>query len=104
LAEKVNAEGRLELALIYQDDRTQAEQFAMALQESGYAFDSFNGRSVGVVGDGRVYGPVAIMKARGRISIKRAGELSTQIINETPGITRVMIDITPKRKKKKRRS
>ena len=36
LAEKVNAEGRLELALIYQDDRTQAEQFAMALQESGH--------------------------------------------------------------------
>ncbi len=74
------------------------------LRGSGYAFDSFNGRSVGVVGDGRVYGPVAIMKPRGRISIKRAGELSTQIINETPGITRVMIDITPKRKKKKRRS
>ena len=74
------------------------------IRGSGYVFDSFNGRSVGVVGDGRVYGPVAIMKAKGSISIKKAGELSTRIINETPGITRVMIDITPPTKKKKRRS
>ena len=74
------------------------------LRGSGYAFDSFNGRSVGVVGDDRVYGPVAIMKATRKLSIKKAGELSTRIINETPGITRVMIDITPKQKKKKRRS
>ncbi len=36
LAEKVNAEGRLELALIYRDDRTQAEKFATALQASGH--------------------------------------------------------------------
>ncbi len=88
----------------YVQSRGKARSMKRVLRGSGYAFDSFNGRSVGVVGDGRVYGPVAIMKTRGRISIKRAGELSTQIINETPGITRVMIDITPKRKKKKRRS
>ncbi len=73
------------------------------LRGSGYVFDSFNGRSVGVVGDARVYGPVAVMRATGAVSIERAGQLSTQIINETPGITRVMIDITPIQKKKKRR-
>lgn len=82
-----------------------ARSMKRVLRGSGYAFDSFNGRSVGVVGDGRVYGPVAIMAPRDgtRISIKKAGELSTRIINETPGITRVMIDITPHEKKKKRR-
>jgi GMP synthase PP-ATPase subunit len=73
------------------------------LRGTGYVFDSFNGRSVGVVGDGRVYAPVAIMRAKGRISIKKAGELSTRIINETPGISRVMIEIpTPKAKKRLR--
>lgn len=36
LAEKVNADGRLELALIYRDDRGRAEEFATALQESGH--------------------------------------------------------------------
>jgi hypothetical protein len=36
LAKKVSVEGRLELALIYRDDRRQAEEFATALRESGH--------------------------------------------------------------------
>ena len=67
------------------------------LRGSGYKFDSYNGRSVGVQGDGRVYGPVAIIAARGHASIQQAGALATLIINETPGITRVLLDITPKK-------
>jgi hypothetical protein len=35
LAEKVNANGQLDLALIYRNDRNQAEAFAKALKESG---------------------------------------------------------------------
>ncbi|MEZ5584768.1 MAG: hypothetical protein R3F37_20165 [Candidatus Competibacteraceae bacterium] len=35
LGQKVNAQGQLSLALLYRDDRRQAEVFATALQESG---------------------------------------------------------------------
>lgn len=36
LGQKVNAQGQLGLALLYRDDRRQAEAFATALQESGH--------------------------------------------------------------------
>lgn len=36
LEQKLNAQGRLGLALLYQDDRRRAEEFATALRESGH--------------------------------------------------------------------
>ncbi|NJN46324.1 MAG: hypothetical protein HC808_07430 [Candidatus Competibacteraceae bacterium] len=36
LAEKVNAEGRLELMLLYRDDRNQADEFAKSIKASGH--------------------------------------------------------------------
>lgn len=98
------AKGTKRIGKRYVKSEGKKRSMRRVLRGSGYAFDMFNGRSVGVVGDARVYGPVAIMKAKGRISIKKAGELSTRIINETPGISRVMIEIpTPKAIKKKKR-
>lgn len=49
--------------------------------------------SVGVQGDGRIYGPVIILTVHRDAPTERIYELGTKLINQVPGITRVLIAI-----------
>ena len=64
-----------------------ADRHGVTLTAIGYA-------SVGVQGDAGVVGPTAIIDFPSGTSIEEAGRIVTQLINEVPGLTRGMTEIS----------
>lgn len=51
--------------------------------------------SVGVQGDARFIGPCMIIRLPPNLPHEEIGRISTKIINEIKGVSRVLLDITP---------
>lgn len=64
------------------------------LAGTGFTFLSFGPDAVNVQGDGRVVAPVVLVTPPDGSTSERAGEVCTSLINEVPGITRMLIDIS----------
>lgn len=70
------------------------------LKDTRYVATHIGPPSVGVQGDARVYGPSVAVDFGfndGPPDWKRVGEYATEIVNQVPGITRVLMNITSKK-------
>jgi GMP synthase PP-ATPase subunit len=70
-------------------------QVSEVLKNTGCTMIELQAPSVGVQGDARVYGPTVVVDFGDETRWEHIGSLATKIINQVPGVTRVLMNITP---------
>lgn len=88
-------------SLSYEEEVRLFDSAATVVRRAGdkYTPEVVAVRSIGSQGDNRTYDATLFLVPRvgAEVSTKEAGELATRTINETNGIGRVFIDVTPHR-------
>ena len=69
------------------------ERLHAAVRKYGAELTGVGHNSVGVQGDARVVGPVAIVSFPPELTIEEASRIATKLINEVTGLTRVLMEI-----------
>lgn len=79
----------------FQRQRTKRKIISI-LNQYDCEFIDFGPDSVGVKGDARVVGPVVYIHIPTNMDTETQAEVATTLINKVRGITRVLVDISPK--------
>lgn len=69
------------------------EKINAVLQEHGVHATDLGPDSVAVMGDARFYGPCVFVSFPTEFSMEQIGRISTRLINEVPGVSRVLMEV-----------
>lgn len=83
-------------SLAYRRARTFTRVTAYVAKDSRIESFELSSDAVGVLGDARFFGPSVILKLKDcnwQEHPEEAGRIATNLVNQTPGVTRVLIEV-----------